>query len=415
MKSMRLKGLCFIFCVVLLVIGNQALTAAPPSAVYLTWTEDPTSTMVIRWLTPKAEESRLFYRGVGAAEWQKAEGTSERLPVKGGAQVHTVHLKGLSAATVYQFRLAQDPQEYKFRTCSSEQNLRFAVGGDAYYFLRTFRKMNQQIARKDPDFVVVGGDLAYVYKHHTPLKGKGWENRRWGTFFKEWMKEMVTSDGRLIPILVAVGNHDISTPDGAAFHTLFSFSEALSLLHEGSHGGSYGILDFGSYFSLALLDTGHLNPVEGAQTQWLEKVLQARQDVPYKVAVYHVAAYPSIYPYGGEVPTNMRKNWVPLFEKYGLQVAFENHNHAYKRTYPLKEGKIDPQGVLYLGDGAWGVLPRKVRYPAQNWYVEKFGSVDHFWLVTLTPEKCQIQSFNIKGQLIEEVPLKPSVVVGSSP
>jgi hypothetical protein len=49
-----------------------------------------------------------------------------------------------------------------------------------------------------------------------------------------------------------------------------------------------------------------------------------------------------------------------LFDRYGVQLAFENHDHTFKRTYPLRAGKLDPRGTVYLGDGCLSEHPRGV-------------------------------------------------------
>jgi hypothetical protein len=94
---------------------------------------------------------------------------------------------------------------------------------------------------------------------------------------------------------------------------------------------------------------------------------------------------------------------VPLFEKYQVPFAFEHHNHTYKRTHPIKEGKVDPSGVTYLGDGSWGVPPRQVNTPEKRWYLEKTASVSSCFIVTLTREKCLIEAKNSQGEVIDLV------------
>lgn len=54
------------------------------------------------------------------------------------------------------------------------------------------------------------------------------------------------------------------------------------------------------------------------------------------MAIYHVPAYPSARSFTGRTQSMIRKHWVPLFEKSTMNLAFENHDHAYKRTYPIK-------------------------------------------------------------------------------
>jgi hypothetical protein len=51
----------------------------------------------------------------------------------------------------------------------------------------------------------------------------------------------------------------------------------------------------------------------------------------------------------------VREYWAPLFERYGVQIAFENHDHVYKRTVPLRSGAPHADGVVYIGDGSWGM------------------------------------------------------------
>ena len=70
---------------------------------------------------------------------------------------------------------------------------------------------------------------------------------------------------------------------------------------------------------------------------------------------------------------------------------------------------MDPQGVLYLGDGAWGVTPRK---PAKRWYLEKAAQTNCFWLVSLTQES-SFEAFDGDGKSIDAVSIKRLVRVSS--
>lgn len=372
----------------------SSIEAKAPSALYLSWKKDPTTTMVIQWHTSAEHPDSIIYLNKeGEAEWKSCEGRSSLL--KSSILVHTIELEELKENSVYFFRVGKEQEIYKFRTCAQNletRPLRFIVAGDAYYYHYLFQTMNQQMAKIDPDFIVIGGDIAYVYNSKKFFKGKNWEERRWGAFFEEWKKQMVTSDGRLIPLVAVVGNHDVSPKQQEnSFYAVFAFPEKNT---------AYRVLDFGSYLSLFLLDTNHTHPIEGPQTTWLEKELLLRSHISYKIPVYHVAAYPSIYPYDGSIPTKIRKEWIPFFEQYGVKFAFENHNHAYKRTYPIKEGRIDPQGIVYLGDGTWGVAPR---IPEKRWYTARSAAMNCFWLVSLSSTGAQFQSFGLNGALIEEI------------
>jgi acid phosphatase type 7 len=384
-----------------------------PSALYLTWLHDPTSTMTIQWHNKDDPSSVILFQKEGEQEWLRQEGHSKVLPnatlLFGNVFVHTVELVSLASDTNYSFKIGENPTVYRFRTMpkTSGRPLFFVVGGDVYQDdVLKFKKMNREVAHRDPDFVILGGDIAYTRGHGAFLKGRYFEIKRWQTFFKAWQEQMITSDGRLIPLIVVIGNHDLESthPDPrkkpVLFYEFFAMPEPLI---------SYRTLDFGSYLSLILLDTGHTYPIAGAQTAWLEKTLSEREHIPHKMAVYHVSAYPSVYDYNKGNRRHIRRHWVPLFERYQVRTAFEHHDHAFKRTFRLKEGKIDPEGVLYLGDGGWAVMPRQVRSPLETWYLEKAAAVNFVYLVALQNEKGIVQAIDIRGRIFDEVELLPSV------
>jgi 3',5'-cyclic AMP phosphodiesterase CpdA len=271
-----------------------------------------------------------------------------------------------------------------------DKPIRFVVGGDAFQTTKLFHKMNETVAALDPLFCVIGGDIAYALFHPLRLTSS---LGRWREFLEAWTEEMVAPDGRLIPFLLASGNHDIASDNYETFFSLFALPEKRL----------YRAVDFGSYLSLILLDTAHFQPVEGQQTAWLEKTLAGRKGVPYRFAIYHEAAYPSFYPYNGEIPKKIRKHWCPLFDKYRLPIAFENHNHAFKRTHPIKNNSIDPDGVLYLGDGCWGAKPRQTN---DLWYLAKRARKNNVYLIDLTAAAARIQAIDIQGEPLDSVTLR---------
>ena len=213
---------------------------------------------------------------------------------------------------------------------------------------------------------------------------------------------MVTSDGRMIPIVPVLGNHDVRASTLKPMSHHFLFYELFAMPEKGM---PYRVLDAGNYLSLFLLDSGHTFHIEGQQTQWLKQALCERENVPYKMAAYHVAAYPSVYPYLSHSSKKIRSEWNPLFERYHLNVAFEHHNHAYKRTFPLKGSKVDPDGVIYMGDGSWGVTPRK---PKKLWYLASTAQVNAVCLITLDSQRAVVEALDIHGDILDSVSTFPT-------
>ncbi len=353
--------------------------------------------MVVEWHSKGKAAPFLFFQKEGDTIWYQQQPTSTAL--KGSKIfINSIEFTQLEPNTRYFLQFEKKGQRYYFRTLPDDfsRQIRFVVGGDLFLDLRSFKRMNRQVAGKNPDFIILGGDLAYAENPKALFKSWNRATARWESFFRNLKNAIVTADKRIIPILPIVGNHDITKIEKKEkskplFSQLFPYFQ------------SYRLLELSPEICLFLLDSGHLEPVQGKQMEWLEESLKSHADVRYKIPLYHVAAYPSFYSFDSKRAKEVRQNWIPLFEKYQVKFAFEHHNHAYKRTYPIKENKIDPEGVIYLGDGSWGVPARDVQ-PA--WYLEKAAKVNSFWLVIFDQKQCLLHSFDLQGKLIDEITIK---------
>jgi hypothetical protein len=396
--------------------GETAELEAPPTppvptALYLSWQRDPTTTMTIQWheTAPREGAAIEFGRADGAL-LQRVEAAVHPMVFR-GTPIHTVELTSLDPDTLYRFQIVdaagQNGEFRTFRTMPAtlERPLRIAIGGDVLHRGEWMEQTSREALRFDPDFIVWGGDLAYA---------DGREDRigRWDTFFEVMNRTTTTADGRMIPVVMGIGNHEVQggyywaqERGRDAFRPTAAFRSGIAPFYynlfafPGDPG--YGVLDFGDYLSLVLLDTDHTNPIEGAQTTWLAETLAARRRVPHLVPVYHVPGFPSVRRYGGSTSTRVRTHWSPLFEHHGIRFAFENHDHAYKRTPPIRGEAPDRDGVVYIGDGAWGVGVREVHDPATTWYLERAESRRHLLLLTITPEHADLKAWCGDGTLID--------------
>jgi hypothetical protein len=177
----------------------------------------------------------------------------------------------------------------------------------------------------------------------------------------------VRDANRLIPLVGCLGNHEV---DGGYEQPRSKAPFFYSVFDGLFPDTGFAVLDFGQYLSLVLLDTNHTSPIEGAQTDWLEKTLKEREDCPNVFVANHVPAYPSHRDFGGEADESgtgagNRKHWCPLFERYNVDAVFEHHDHTYKRTHPMLDGRPNEKGVLYLGDGSWGRIRKPTNMGAR--------------------------------------------------
>jgi hypothetical protein len=408
--------------VVLFAVFTTPLFAADVDGLILTWRKDPSTTMVIDWHRngPDAPaKETLYYRPTGNADasWREVDSESARDFPYLDRKIYRVELSGLTSDSRYEFRIGDGPVR-QFATLPDrlKRPLRFVVGGDLMHGGDEFARMNRTAAGFNPAFVVWGGDLAYE-------NGKPEEAKRMARFLEIMRDSLVASDGRVIPVLPGIGNHEVRGyfyygqdrgrenwpgTDAARekiapyFYALWAFP---------GHPG-YAALDLGNYASILMLDTDHTGPIEGTQTEWLADALKKRADVPHVMPVYHVPAYPSTRPFDSETSRSVRKHWTPLFDDHGIRVAFENHDHAYKRTHPLRGGEPNPEGVTYVGDGAWGVKPRAPD-PSRP-YLVKTSKNNHAVFVEMHPDRLDMRTLSSTGEVIDEFSVPARKVSPSS-
>jgi hypothetical protein len=411
------------FSAILLVAYLSLLPLSPlradaPAGFFLTWNDDPCTTMVVDWhVGDGAPVPELQYRKKGADKWMADKGAERKFPFA-KRRVLRAELGGLEPDATYEFRFGSDGDILQFRTMPKTlaRPVRFAIGGDTMHRPEWLEKTNLAALGHDPDFAVLGGDLSYE-------NGEAAGVQKVIDWFDAYRKTMVTPGGRVVPVVVTIGNHEVrggfvnsvvakylrdSGRTGDAFRSeLAPYFYALFAC-PGQPG--YRALDFGDYLSLVLLDSNHTNPIEGEQSAWLAKTLSERAGRPHVFPVYHVPGYPSVRPFEEPVNALVREHWIPLFEKSGVRLAFENHDHAFKRTKPILAGKIDPAGITFLGDGSWGVEPRSPH--ADSWYLEKSAAVRSFMIVTLDGPKRTVGVFDEDNKPLDAV---PSADAGESP
>ncbi|CCB87457.1 putative uncharacterized protein [Parachlamydia acanthamoebae UV-7] len=369
------------------------LEGVNPICVYLTWSGDPLTTMTIQWITNLEEikDELHFCQKDDQTKWQSKAGSHAKMPLHFPYLIHRTELTQLSPDTIYCFKFSEEGKTYQFKTMPAdlEKPIHFVAGGDVYHDgIEYVIETNRQAAALNPCFALIGGDIAY---------SNTTRNMRWIEWLSAWEKTMVTQDGCLIPIVPGIGNHDVdggfnqNPVDAPFYYALFGLP-------------GYHAIDFGKYLSLVIMDSGHTHPIEGVQTHWLAKTLHEREAIPHKFALYHVPAYPCVRHYKYKYSVLVRTNWGTLFEQFGLNAAFENHDHAYKRTFPLKNRQVVPTGVLYLGDGAWGVKkPRAPKKPKKAWYLAFTAQKRHFIHVILSKDKREYQAIDHRGIVFDSV------------
>lgn len=407
MKNANRSFWLMLVCLVATPVG----AAEDLIGLYLTWRGDPTTTMTVNWVDIyEYSGDGVYFRAVRDDDrdeaWQHVE-AAESTVGPTTLQLRRAELAGLEPGTLYEFCVGEKPDDaahiWRFKTMPAklDQPISFVAGGDMMHNRAMMDAMNAQMQKLNPDFAVLMGDLAYA----NDVVGS-----RWIDWLQSW-KEYAVGDGkRLTPMVLAIGNHEVKKgydgkipEDAEYFYSLFSLPS----------DRSYFALDFGDYLSWIILDSGHTHDVAGKQTRWLQAALAERCDQQFLFAGYHFPAYGTTKAPKDGLPIDsprakaIQENWSPLFERYGVTAAFENDHHTFKRSHRLRgRQRDDENGILYLGDGAWGVVPREVPSPEVGWWLAKAESRNHLWHAELRPDgTATLEAVDPSGEKFDSVTL----------
>jgi hypothetical protein len=200
-----------------------------PATLFLTWRRDPTTTMIVQWVGTQGEtsDSRIHYRAaltnspvavaslvaasargpdllsartLGVYPWQIQPTQVMPYPMS-DFKVFRAELSGLQPGTDYEFRIGKRSPIYRFQTMPAKatDTIHFISGGDCGFNAHTVAN-NQQAAKQDPMFAVIGGDLGYDNGRSVEISL---------AFLHNYSKHMVGRNGRLIPMIAGIGNHEV--------------------------------------------------------------------------------------------------------------------------------------------------------------------------------------------------------------
>jgi acid phosphatase type 7 len=403
-----MKSVCFYL--LLCLLGANGWAEELPATFILTWEKDPCRSMTALWLrgpglgeTPRKDRPEFIqWKKVGEGSWQST--VTESLPFPDPEKIGRprwtlvrARWDGLEPGGEYLFRVGSSP-EAKF--CTAPENIgsgvTFVEGGDID-IADSSAKMMGLGARQNPLFMSIGGDLAY---------GDGHDIKREIAFWKQWRQAAIAPDGRLIPFVPGIGNHEVKggyVQEGATFEEM----KARAPFFYAWFGGLYRLaepvaLDFGNYLSMLLLDSGHVLPIS-SQTVWLKENLEKRKTVPWVFASWHVSTYPSFRKWKDQKEiVQTREEWVPVLEQSGVAAVFTHHEHNLQRVE--SEGRAGRK-IPVLGNGAMGVEARPQNCPESKALTKAFAQSDYVNVVSLRPDGATVRSLGPDGEELDRVDL----------
>ena len=342
------------------------LQRVTPDGAWLLWTTPATTpATVTAWDSANGSAN-------SSANGQKLRFNAEvdvSAPIEGGRQM-VARLTALQPGRIYCYEVHDASgvlaEAAGFRTApASASTVRFVALGDLGQKGVDQLAVVEQMQRVPFEIVLMAGDLAY-------------EDGRLEEY-ESYFFGVYAEVARKVPLMVASGNHDYNTDDAAAFRQVFALFE--------NGGERWYSFDWGP-MHVAVLDTELMG---ATQTDWLERDLSAAT-APWKIAMMHRPAYSS-GAHGSD--EHVQEQFVPIFERHGVQLVLAGHDHHYERTHSLN-------GVIYIVTGAGGVGTRAVDRSDFTAFSER---VSHFVHVTVEDQALTMRAIDASGMDFDSLKL----------
>lgn len=257
----------------------------------------------------------------------------------GAINRHTAVLTNLTPNTAYRYRIGGGERDTwsQHRTFSTgpdtPDTFSFIYVGDTQSDPKRVGAMLEAADLRHPEtaFYMIGGDLV----------DNGNQGHLWNAFLAETEKVFSRK-----PVAPAMGNHDFGMPPSSRGPTLFNayFQPPYRERPPAGEVSNYAFRLGSAYFIV-------VNPHDvPRQAEWLENALRAADGAgcDFKTVMFHHPVYNTIAVRSNKAAEEL---WVPLFDKYGVDLVLSGHDHNYMRSKRLKAGRPagdDEHGVTYV-------------------------------------------------------------------
>jgi len=398
-------------------LHHWEIPSKDPDRIILTFNGDPATKRAVTWRTDssvKKAKAQIAVAAVSSSFVNEATtyfAATEEFDLgiyKSNKSLivnyHSVVFENLNPNTLYAYRVGNDEnwsEWIQFKTANDTYSpTQFVYFGDAQndilnHWSRVIRMAYQ--TAPNASFVIHAGDL--VDSAH--------KDNEWAQWFKAG--GFIHSQWTAIPV---VGNHEFQRFDGyegslprrlsiqwRPQFTLPVEDNLDSRLHETVY-----TVEYQDILILVLNSTGHLEK----QTEYIKQKL-VNTDAKWKIVTNHHSVFS---PAEGRDFEYARKVWKPLFEKYGVDLVLNGHDHTYARGHvPVKSQNIDESGsfkTLYVtsvsGPKQYKVDQEQIiNYAADGYKSDKIGEQTQFFqVISVENNKLIYSAYTTLGNLYDK-------------
>ena len=250
-------------------------------------------------------------------------------------RVHSAAISNLKAGTEYVYRLADNTGKfstvYEFSTPNYDDSYSFVFVTDPQAAdIASYNVFGDVLSRAvakagNPAFALIGGDLA----------DRGGNKGQWDMMFNVGAKVFSS-----LPVMAVPGNHEYYDDEN-----LTNFKSFFNLPKNGPDGYDETSYSFQTKDALFMaLDT---QKDLTKQMQWLEETSKA-SDKKWKIVMMHRGIYSGFYDEAA-----LRKVIAPVFDRVGIDLVLNGHDHTYLRTTVKAGNKVAVgAGTTYITGGS---------------------------------------------------------------
>ncbi len=393
----------------LILMLSAVLSSSAAENVRVVWSTHPQTEAVVVWDAAECDDhAALLYDTVSRKDQPdryaieepvKESGLYVELHPKGRVSdtestelfYHQVPMRNLRPDTVYYLAVRTAggiSREYHFKTApAGDKPFKLIYAGDSRTHIDIARSMSAQISD------LIEGDESIIALLH----GGDYAGTTKRTLWKTWLEAYAlttTEDGRLLPIIPIIGNHDVPGKS-PIFRQAYGYPGGKNDYYTCRLTPSVGILCLNTEIS-----------AEGDQKKFLRSALVelGKDKVKWQIAAYHKPAFPAI-----KKPSAAKVSWVPLFEEFNIDLGLESDGHCIKRTVPIRNGQESADGIVYLGEGGYGAPQRNPK--PDRWYIQgdhAFASKgNHIMMLEITPDAIHYSTILNTGEVVDSATFKP--------
>ena len=191
------------------------------------------------------------------------------------------------------------------------------------------------------------------------------------------------------------GNHDNRAGLGAMmYRELFSYPKNAPAGVPTEQTYSF------TYKNTLFLMIDATSPID-VQTGWIEEQLK-NSTATWKIAVFHFPPYNYEEPY-----FNIQNTWVPLFDKYHVDMVFGGHIHYYMRSKPMNGGKVADsfnKGTVYVV--SIGIPSHHEDMTEEPYAAVRYGEGQFYQYLEVEGKKLTFTTFDSENKVVDSFTIK---------